>query len=151
MPTTARTRSRTRSTFERSNPDMTQPLAQTIGRRKTSVARVRIYDGNGQYTLNGRTLDDFFPTMAQRLRVMEPMRAADRDGQYDIVAKIEGGGTTGQVDALRLGIARALVEVDPDLRTDLKKGGFLTRDPRAVERKKYGLKKARRAEQYTKR
>lgn len=130
---------------------MTQPLAQTIGRRKTSVARVRIYDGNGQYTLNGRTLDDFFPTMAQRLRVMEPMRAADRDGQYDIVAKIEGGGTTGQVDALRLGIARALVEVDPDLRTDLKKGGFLTRDPRAVERKKYGLKKARRAEQYTKR
>lgn len=130
---------------------MPQPLVQTIGRRKTSVARVRIYDGTGQYTLNGKALDDFFPTMAQRLRVMEPMRAADRDGQYDVVAKLEGGGTTGQVDALRLGIARALVEVDPELRADLKKGGFLTRDPRAVERKKYGLKKARRAEQYTKR
>ena len=130
---------------------MTQPLAQTIGRRKTSVARVRIYEGTGQFTLNGRSLDEFFPTMAQRIRVMEPLRVADRDGRFDVIAKLEGGGTTGQVDALRLGIARALVKVEPELRAELKKAGFLTRDPRAVERKKYGLKKARRAEQYTKR
>jgi small subunit ribosomal protein S9 len=130
---------------------MTNPLTQTIGRRKTSVARVRLYDGSGQFTLNGKALDDFFPTQAQRLRVMEPFKVVDRDGQYDVIAKLEGGGTTGQVDALRLGIARALIEVDPDLRPELKKAGLLTRDPRAVERKKYGLKKARRAEQYTKR
>ena len=126
---------------------MTQPLAQTIGRRKTSVARVRIYEGTGQFTLNGRSLDEFFPTMAQRIRVMEPLRVADREGRFDVIAKLEGGGTTGQVDALRLGIARALVEVEPELRAELKKAGFLIRDPRAVERKKYGLKKARRAEQ----
>jgi small subunit ribosomal protein S9 len=130
---------------------MTQPLAQTIGRRKTSVARVRLYQGTGQFTLNGRPLDDFFPTQARRLRVLEPLKVVDMDGQYDVVAKLEGGGTTGQADALRLGIARALVEIDPELRTELKKAGLLTRDPRAVERKKYGLKKARRAEQYTKR
>ena len=102
-------------------------------------------------TLNGRSLEEFFPTMAQRIRVLEPMRAAGMEGRYDVVAKLEGGGTTGQTDALRLGIARALVEVNPDLRADLKKAGLLTRDARAVERKKYGLKKARRAEQYTKR
>lgn len=130
---------------------MTQPLAQTIGRRKTSVARVRIYEGTGQFTLNGRQLDDFFPTRARRLRVLEPFRVVDMDGKYDVVAKLEGGGTTGQADALRLGIARALIAVNPEFRTDLKRAGLLTRDPRAVERKKYGLKKARRAEQYTKR
>ena len=130
---------------------MTQPLTQTIGRRKTSVARVRLYEGTGTFTLNGRPLDDFFPTQARRLRVLEPLKVVDRDGTYDVVAKLEGGGTTGQADALRLGIARALVEIDPEFRTDLKKAGLLTRDPRAVERKKYGLKKARRAEQYTKR
>ncbi len=130
---------------------MPDPLTQTVGRRKTSVARVRLYDGTGQMTLNGRGLEEFFPTVAQRIRVLEPMRAAGMEGRYDVVAKLEGGGTTGQTDALRLGIARALVEVNPDLRADLKKAGLLTRDARAVERKKYGLKKARRAEQYTKR
>ena len=130
---------------------MTKPITQTIGRRKTSVARVRLYEGTGQITLNGRALDEFFPTMAQRLRVMEPMRTVNMDGRYDVVAQLEGGGTTGQADALRLGIARALAEIDPELRPDLKKAGLLTRDSRAVERKKYGLKKARRAEQYTKR
>jgi len=130
---------------------MTQPLAQTIGRRKTSVARVRLYDGTGQFTLNGRALDDFFPTQARRLRVLEPLKVVEMDGKYDVVAKLEGGGTTGQADALRLGIARALIEIDPGFRVELKKAGLLTRDPRAVERKKYGLKKARRAEQYTKR
>ena len=127
------------------------PLAQTVGRRKTSVARVRLYDGKGLFTINGRKLEDFFPTMAQRLRVLEPMRSVSMDDRYDIVAKIEGGGTTGQADALRLGIARALVAANPELRRELKSAGLLTRDARAVERKKYGLKKARRAEQYTKR
>jgi small subunit ribosomal protein S9 len=130
---------------------MPQPLTQTIGRRKTSVARVRLYEGTGQFTLNGKPLDQFFPTMAQRLRVMEPLRTAGLDGKYDVIAKLEGGGTTGQVDSLRLGIARALIEINPELRPELKKAGMLTRDARAVERKKYGLKKARRAEQYTKR
>ena len=89
--------------------------------------------------------------MAQRIRVLEPMRSVSMEGRFDVIAKIEGGGTTGQADALRLGIARALVEINPELRRDLKKAGLLTRDSRAVERKKYGLKKARRAEQYTKR
>lgn len=128
-----------------------QPLTQTIGRRKTSVARVRLYDGSGEMTLNGRKLEEFFPTMAQRIRVLEPMRTVSLDDKYDVIAQLEGGGTTGQADALRLGIARALVELNPELRRDLKKAGLLTRDSRAVERKKYGLKKARRAEQYTKR
>lgn len=130
---------------------MTQPLTQTIGRRKTSVARVRLYEGTGQFTLNGKPLDEFFPTQARRFRVLEPFKVVDRDGTYDVIAKLEGGGMTGQADALRLGIARALIEIDPELRPSLKKAGLLTRDPRAVERKKYGLKKARRAEQYTKR
>ena len=130
---------------------MPKPLTQTIGRRKTSVARVRLYEGTGQFTLNGKPLDKFFPTMAQRLRVMEPLRMTSLDGKYDVIAKLEGGGTTGQVDSLRLGSARALIEINPELRPELKKAGMLTRDARAVERKKYGLKKARRAEQYTKR
>jgi len=130
---------------------MTKPLTQTVGRRKTSVARVRLYDGTGKMTLNGRNLEEFFPTMAQRIRVLEPMRTVSLEGTYDVIARLEGGGTTGQADALRLGIARALIEINPELRGDLKKAGLLTRDSRAVERKKYGLKKARRAEQYTKR
>ena len=130
---------------------MPKPLTQTIGRRKTSVARVRLYDGTGKMTLNGKDLEDFFPTMAQRIRVLEPARTVNLEGRYDVIARLEGGGTTGQADALRLGIARALIELNPELRGDLKKAGLLTRDSRAVERKKYGLKKARRAEQYTKR
>lgn len=128
-----------------------KPLAQTVGRRKESVARVRLRDGAGKVTLNGRTLDDYFPTMAVRLRVMEPLQVTSTNTRYDVDAILEGGGTHGQADALRLGIARALVSVDPDLRTTLKRAGMLTRDPRVVERKKYGLRKARRAPQYTKR
>ncbi len=128
-----------------------KPLAQTVGRRKESVVRVRLRDGGGKVTLNGRTLDDYFPTMAVRLRVMEPLQVTATNGRYDVDATLEGGGVHGQADALRLGIARALVSVDPDLRTTLKKAGMLTRDPRVVERKKYGLRKARRAPQYTKR
>jgi small subunit ribosomal protein S9 len=130
---------------------MTKPLTQTVGRRKSSVVRVQLRDGTGLMTLNNRPLEDYFPNMAQRIRVLEPMRVADVEGRYDVTARLEGGGLTGQSDALRLGIARALIALDPELRPGLKKAGMLTRDSRMVERKKYGLKKARRAEQFTKR
>ena len=130
---------------------MPKPLVQSTGRRKESVARVRFFDGSGQVILNGRTLEDFCPTMAARMRVLEPLNLTQTQGRYDINATLEGGGTTGQADALRLGISRALIELDPELRPTLKKAGMLTRDSRIVESKKYGLKKARRAPQYTKR
>jgi small subunit ribosomal protein S9 len=130
---------------------MSKPLTQTTGRRKESVARVRFNDGSGQVTLNGKPLEAYFPTMATRMRVMEPLSITQTQGRYDIDATLDGGGTTGQADALRLGIARALVELDPELRDTLKKAGMLTRDSRVVESKKYGLRKARRAPQYTKR
>ncbi|HEY5683877.1 MAG TPA: 30S ribosomal protein S9 [Acidimicrobiia bacterium] len=130
---------------------MSKPLVQATGRRKESVARVRLRDGAGQVTLNGKALEAYFPTMATRLRVMEPLQITQTQGRYDIDATLEGGGTTGQSDALRLGIARALIELDPELRSVLKKAGLLRRDDRQVERKKYGLRKARRAPQYTKR
>ncbi|MDH3731672.1 MAG: 30S ribosomal protein S9 [Acidimicrobiia bacterium] len=130
---------------------MVQPTSIATGRRKTSVARVRLYEGTGSFTLNGRALDAYFPSMAHRIRVLEPIRSVGLEGRYDVIAKLEGGGSNGQADALRLGIARALERLDPDLRDTLKKGGFLTRDSRKVERKKYGLRKARRAPQYTKR
>ncbi|HEY5890527.1 MAG TPA: 30S ribosomal protein S9 [Acidimicrobiia bacterium] len=130
---------------------MVKPLVQSTGRRKEAVARVRLYDGSGQVSLNNRQLENYFPTMAMRMRVMEPLQLTDTQGRYDISATLEGGGTTGQVDALRLGIARALIELDPGLRPTLKKAGLLTRDARVVESKKYGLRKARRAPQYTKR
>lgn len=130
---------------------MAKPLVQATGRRKSSVARVRLYSGSGQITLNGRSLDSYFPDAALRQRAMEPLRTAEAESQYDVVARLEGGGTTGQSDALRLGIARALVGVDPEHRPTLKKAGMLTRDSRRVERKKYGLRKARRAPQFTKR
>ncbi|MGH8915224.1 MAG: 30S ribosomal protein S9 [Acidimicrobiia bacterium] len=130
---------------------MTKPLVQATGRRKSSVARVRLRDGSGQVTLNGRPLENYFPTMASRMRVMEPLQLTQTQGRYDVDATLEGGGTTGQVDALRLGISRALIVLDEELRPMLKKAGLLTRDSRVVERKKYGLRKARRAPQYTKR
>lgn len=130
---------------------MTKPLVQATGRRKTSVARVRLVDGSGQFTLNGKSLDDYFPEAAHRVRAVEALRITELEGRYDISATLEGGGTTGQSDALRLGIARALVEIDPELRQVLKKAGLLRRDDRKVERKKYGLRKARRAPQFTKR
>ncbi len=130
---------------------MPKALVQSTGRRKESVARVRFFDGSGQIVLNGRPLEDFFPTMAARMRVLEPLNLTQTQGRYDINATLEGGGTTGQADALRLGISRALIELDPELRPALKKAGMLTRDSRIVESKKYGLRKARRAPQYTKR
>jgi small subunit ribosomal protein S9 len=130
---------------------MSKPLVQATGRRKESTARVRFRDGSGQVTLNGRALEEYFPTMAVRMKVMEPLNLTQTQGRYDIEATLDGGGTTGQADALRLGISRALVALDPDLRPTLRKAGLLTRDARIVESKKYGLKKARRAPQYTKR
>lgn len=130
---------------------MPKPLIQSTGRRKESVARVRFHDGSGQVTLNGKPLEAYFPSMATRMRVMEPLTLTQTQGRYDIDASLDGGGTTGQADALRLGISRALVELDPELRPALKKAGMLTRDSRIVESKKYGLRKARRAPQYTKR
>jgi len=130
---------------------MPKPLVQATGRRKSSVARVRLYDGTGSFSLNGRSLDSYFTQPALRMRVLEPLKSVEMEGRYDVHAKLEGGGYTGQSDALRLGIARALIEIDPELRPALKKQGLLTRDSRRVERKKYGLRKARRAPQFTKR
>jgi small subunit ribosomal protein S9 len=128
-----------------------KPLTQTTGRRKSSVARVRLYVGTGVYTLNGRTIDDYFTDPELRRRVHETFKVTDLEGRYDVIATLEGGGTTGQSDALRLGIARSLIEIDPELRPALKREGMLRRDDRRVERKKYGLRKARRAPQFTKR
>lgn len=130
---------------------MPEPLAQSVGRRKTSVVRVHLTEGTGNMLLNGRPLEGYFSSMAQRLRILEPMRVAGYDGRYDVSATLEGGGLNGQTDALRLAIARALIEIHPETRRTLKRAGMLTRDARAVERKKYGLRKARRAPQYTKR
>ena len=128
-----------------------KPLVQTTGRRKTAVARVRIYDGTGEYSINGRTMDDYFKDPELRRRAHEPFKVVDLEGRFNINATLHGGGTTGQSDALRLGIARALIDLDPELRPALKKEGMLTRDSRKDERKKYGLRKARRAPQFTKR
>jgi small subunit ribosomal protein S9 len=121
------------------------------GRRKSAVARARVTRGSGQFTLNGRPLDDYFRTEKLRAHVLEPFGVLEEDGKWDVAARIHGGGTTGQAGALRLAIARALSEEDPAWRGPLKSAGMLTRDARKVERKKYGLKKARRAPQFSKR
>jgi len=129
-------------------------VAQTLiatGRRKEAVARVRLVPGSGNFVLNGRSLEEYFPTRAHRMIVSAPLRRAGRDKDFDVLARIEGGGVSGQAGALRLGIARALIEIDPELRTILKKEGYLRRDAREKERRKYGLKKARKAPQYSKR
>jgi small subunit ribosomal protein S9 len=128
-----------------------QPAAGT-GRRKQSVARVRIVPGSGKWKINGRTLEEYFPNKVHQQEVNEPFKILELDGRYDVVARIAGGGISGQAGALRLGVARALNEADVDNnRGPLKKAGFLTRDAREIERKKAGLKKARKAPQYSKR
>jgi small subunit ribosomal protein S9 len=124
---------------------------QTVGRRKQAIVRVRLVPGTGQFKLNGRALSEYFPNKLHQQLIREPLVTLDRVGSYDIVALLHGGGVTGQAGALRLAIARALVVLDPDDRAVLRKAGFMTRDPRAKERKKYGLKKARKAPQYSKR
>ena len=122
-----------------------------VGRRKTAVARASITRGSGRFEINGRELEDYFPTEKMRDAVTAPFQTVEQLGQWDVTATIKGGGTTGQSDALKLALARALVEDDPQLRAPLKAAGLLTRDSRKVERKKYGLKKARRAPQFSKR
>jgi small subunit ribosomal protein S9 len=130
---------------------VTSPAGAT-GRRKEAVARVRIVPGSGQWTINGKTLDGYFPNKLHQQLVNDPFVTLELDGRYDVIARISGGGVSGQAGALRLGIARCLNEVDADAnRPALKRAGFLTRDPRAKERKKYGLKKARKRPQFSKR
>jgi small subunit ribosomal protein S9 len=124
---------------------------QTVGRRKEAVVRVRLVPGTGQFTLNGRTLEQYFPNKVHQQLIREPLVTLEKAESYDVIAILRGGGVTGQAGALRLGIARALVDLDGTDRPALKKAGFLTRDPRVKERKKYGLKKARKAPQYSKR
>jgi len=128
-----------------------KPLVQTTGRRKQAVARVRIRPGSGKIVVNGRPIEDYFPTETHRMVLSEPLTATNTNEVYDVDATIFGGGTSGQAGALRLGIARALVDLDPEVRVTLKRAGLLTRDAREKESKKYGLKKARKAPQYSKR
>jgi small subunit ribosomal protein S9 len=124
---------------------------QTVGRRKEAVVRVRLVPGTGHFNLDGRTLEAYFPNKVHQQLIKAPLVTVDRLESFDIYAHLDGGGPSGQAGALRLAIARALIIVQPDDRPALKKAGFLTRDPRAIERKKYGLKKARKAPQYSKR
>ena len=124
---------------------------QTVGRRKEAVVRVRLLPGTGQFKLNGRTIEEYFPNKVHQQLIREPFTILEKGEQYDVVGLLHGGGVSGQAGALRLAIARALIEVEPEDRPALKKAGFLTRDPRVTERKKYGLKKARKAPQYSKR
>ena len=130
---------------------MTPPLIQTTGRRKAAIARVRVREGSGAITVNKRTVEDFFPSETHRMILAEPLRLTELTEAYDIDATIHGGGPSGQAGALRLGIARAIIALDEEQRPALKAAGFLTRDAREKESKKYGLKKARKAPQYSKR
>jgi small subunit ribosomal protein S9 len=130
---------------------MSKPLVQATGRRKAAVARVRLRAGQGNVTINRRPLTEYFPSVTFQQHATEALRVAGRAESYDVDATIDGGGTSGQAGALRLGIARGLAELDPELRTGLKRAGLLTRDAREKESKKYGLKKARKAPQYSKR
>ncbi len=121
------------------------------GRRKESVARVRLYPGTGEVKVNGKSLEIYFPNRRQCIEALAPLIHVELKGSYDVTAKLHGGGVSGQAGAMRLGIARALIEADEALRPDLKKGGFLTRDARMKERKKYGFKGARKKPQFSKR
>lgn len=123
----------------------------STGRRKEAVARVRLIPGSGSFDINGRSLDDYFPTRVHRMVAVAPLRLVGREKDFDVIATIRGGGIAGQAGAIRLGIARALIDHDPELRPQMKAEGFLTRDAREKERRKYGLKKARKAPQYSKR
>ena len=124
---------------------------QTVGRRKEAIVRVRLMPGTGKITCNGRDLEEYFPSKVHQQLIREPLVTTEKPESFDVIANLRGGGITGQAGALRLGIARALITSDPDDRPALKKAGFLTRDSRVKESKKYGLKKARKAPQYSKR
>ncbi len=127
------------------------PLIITVGRRKTAVARVKLVDGSGKVTINNKELDQYFPIAVLREEVLLPFEVTATKGRYDARVRVEGGGSTGQAGAIKLGIARSLVALDDDLRQNLRNAGLLTRDPRMVERKKYGQKKARKRFQFSKR
>ena len=129
----------------------TKPYFYGTGRRKNSVARVRVYNGTGKITINDRDIDDYFGLETLKLFVRQPLAVAGVEGKFDIVVRVAGGGVSGQAGAIRHGLSRALLVYDENLRGELKKAGFLTRDPRMKERKKYGLKAARRAPQFSKR
>lgn len=129
----------------------TAPLTQTTGRRKRAVARAQVRPGTGKFLINGKVLEDYFPTAVSRMVVSEALTVTETNESYDVTATIHGGGVSGQAGALRMAIARSLLEVDPEWRPVLKKAGLLTRDSRKKESKKYGLKKARKAPQFTKR
>lgn len=129
----------------------TAPLTQTIGRRKESIARARLRPGTGVIVVNGRPFESYFTTAAMQMEAIEPLRVLEATEQYDVDATISGGGVAGQAGAMRLALARSLAEVDPERRATLKQAGLLTRDPRKKESKKYGLVKARKAKQFTKR
>lgn len=128
-----------------------KPYFYGTGRRKSSVARVRVYQGSGKVTINERDIDDYFGLETLKLIVRQPLSVTDTNDKFDIVCRVTGGGVTGQAGAIRHGIARALLQADEEYRPALKKAGLLTRDPRMKERKKYGLKGARRAPQFSKR
>lgn len=130
---------------------MPKPLIQTTGRRKGAVARVRLRPGEGSIRVNGRPFAEYFPILTHQVVAREPLRITQTEEVYDVDATLDGGGVSGQAGAIRLGIARALVALDPETRPTLKKAGLLTRDAREKERRKYGLKKARKAPQYSKR
>ena len=129
----------------------TKPYFYGTGRRKHSVARVRVYNGTGKMTINGRDINDYFGLETLKLLANSPLVLTENEGKFDVLVNVRGGGYTGQAGAIRHGIARALLNVDADYRPILKSAGFLTRDPRMKERKKYGLKAARRAPQFSKR
>ena len=124
---------------------------QTVGRRKTAVARILLRSGEGEWTINGRPLAEYFPRKTHQMRVEEPLQVTELDGRFDIQIRVNGGGLTGQADAIRMGVARALVAYDEEVRPNLKAKGLLTRDPRKVERKKPGRPKARKRFQFSKR
>ena len=130
---------------------MEKAIYQATGRRKSSVARVRLVPGTGKIIINNRNFADYIPSAAVRLDVLQPLTLTETTSNYDVLVNVHGGGITGQAGAIRLGITRALLLINPDYRATLKKAGLVTRDPRAIERKKYGLKKARRAPQFSKR
>lgn len=130
---------------------MADQLLMATGRRKRSIARVRIMPGDGTIVVNGRPIEQYVTSLVQRVKILDPLRVAGVQGSYNVIARVEGGGTTGQAGAIRLGIARALIKLDAENRGPLKRAGLLTRDPRVKERKKYGLRKARKRPQYSKR
>ncbi len=130
---------------------MANVLAAASGRRKEAVCRARLVEGSGRWEVNGRPLEDYFPSATHRMIINEPFKITNTEGRYDVICKIGGGGVSGQAGALRHAISRSLVDLDAELRPILKKAGFLTRDAREKERRKYGLKKARKAPQYSKR